>query len=44
MTRKKSCHLVLAAQGKIANHVSKETNILVVDHYSKNLFDEEPLT
>ncbi len=44
MTRKEACHLVLSAKGNIANHVSKETNILVVGHYSKNLFDKEQLT
>lgn len=44
MTRKEAINLVRAFKGKTANHVSKETTLLVVGYYAKTLFDTDPQT
>lgn len=44
MTCKEAQQLIVSLKGRIANHVSKETTILVIGHYTKSLFDEEMLT
>lgn len=44
MTRKEAQSIAIGAKRKTNNHISKETTLLVVGHYSKSLFHEALLT